>query len=212
MLIRIRYNHSKAKVIWAISTLSNFSSNFLFVSKLLFHLPYLRKKSFLWTLNSGGGEHYRRPFQHKFGANVLLLLYATLHIYFQIGEHPPPKKKKKKYLNYLLIKYIFLVIATAANANKIFPVQFFAMVSLTHFSPRRKTYGIEMWYWAKMGSLTRKRRCYANVLLSISKIFYKKKPVNGKRSMLLIVILSFRTFNHWGNHFIISTKQVVLRF
>ena len=40
--------------------------------------------------------------------------------------------------------YIFLVIATAANANKIFPVQFFAMVSLTHFSPRRKTYDIEM--------------------------------------------------------------------
>ena len=137
--------------------------------------------------------------------------YSTLlYIYISKLVNTPPKKKKK--FNYLLIKYIFLVIATAANANKIFPVQFFAMVSLTHFSPRRKTYGIEMWYWAKMGSLTRKRRCYANVLLSISKIFYKKKPVNGKRSMLLIVILSFRTFNHWGNHFIISTKQVVLRF
>ena len=140
------------------------------------------------------------------------LLYIYISKLVNNPPPPPPPKKKKKNLNYLLIKYIFLVIATAANANKIFPVQFFAMVSLTHFSPRRKTYDIEMWYWAKMGSLTRKRRCYANVLLSISKIFYKKKPVNGKRSMLLIVILSFRTFNHWGNHFIISTKQVVLRF
>ena len=141
--------------------------------------------------------------------NLVQTCYSTLlYIYIsKLVNTPPKKKKKKKYLNYLLIKYIFFVIATAANANKIFPVQFFAMVSLTHFSPRRKTYGIEMWYWAKMGSLTRKRRCYANVLLSISKIFYKKKPVNGKRSMLLIVILSFRTFNHGGNHFIISTNK-----
>lgn len=138
---------------------------------------------------------------------------ALLYIYIsKLVNTTPAKKNKKNYLDYLLINYIFLVIATAANANKIFSIQFFAMVSLTHFSPRRKTYGIEMWYWAKMGSLTRKRRWYANILLSISKIFYKKKQVNRKRSMLLIVILSFRTFNHGGNHFIISTKQVVLRF
>ena len=70
--------------------------------------------------------------------------YSTLlYIYISKLVNTPPKKKKK-YLNYRLIKYIFLGIATAANANKIFPVQFFAMVSLTHFSPRRKTYGIEM--------------------------------------------------------------------